>query len=57
MGGRSGMRICECVSVCVCVLLCTHGIVRACVSAYVRAWVGGRVLAFSVKMYHFVCMF
>ena len=29
VGGRSGARICECVSVCV--RLCTHGCVSVCV--------------------------
>ena len=51
------MHIGECVRACVCV--CTHGCVSVCVgegglrvsvcvSACVRAWVGRRVLAFSV---------
>ena len=46
MGGRSGVRICECVSMCVCAFV--HSRDCACVSACVRAWLGGRVLAFSV---------
>ena len=58
VGGRSGARICECVSVCA--RLCTHGcvsvcvcrgrgiVLSVCVRPCVRAWLGGRVLAFSV---------
>ena len=61
MGGRSGARICECMSVCVCasvrsrlckcvcVCVCVGGGgLCVCVRPCVRAWLGGRVLAFSV---------